>query len=150
MITKFKEFEAKLYNLAKISAKEPIFKETPFDDEPLIVNINLPKFNKIIKIDWNNTEKHNIKNKIKNRSQILNISEFNEIFENVIKELFYDKFNEIQENIDSYDLYLTETNLHILIVIKYEQLFKDKSNLFVLTILPNQPKQIDKIIKFEY
>lgn len=151
MLLNFKLFvEAKLANLATFIGKEIPNLDKEFDDQDFISTIKLDKYNKTIKVDWNNTVNHNLKDKIKNRSQIISISEFNEIFENIIKELFYDRFDEIEEDIDTYDLFLTESKIHILVILNYRQLFKDKSNIFVLTILPNQPINTEKILEFEY
>lgn len=155
MITKFKHFEAKLYNLVKIVGKSDIFDNIKninknFDNEKLINKIYLDSYDKTIKIIWNDKEGHRIKSKIKTRSQILSIKHFNEIFTQVINQLFELYFLDIKQNIDIYDLYLTESNLHIITKINYLNLFQDNTSIFIITVLPNEPKEIQKIIEFEF
>lgn len=153
MITKFKLFlEAKLGNLAKIIGNNKDIDDIlskDFDDDKLIDNVILPKYNKTIHINWNDSNKHNIKKKIKNRSDFLTISEFNDVLKNVLLDLFND-FDLLEPDIEQYDLFLTETKIHIITIIKYEQLFNDNSNIFIITILPQLPKKVDKIIEFNY
>ena len=154
MITKYKLFiESKLSNIATIIGDNNDFinfNNQKFDDTDFISSIYLKKYNKNIKIDWNHNKNHNIKKKINNRTQIHNISEFNEIFEKVIIDLFNNHFNEFNKENNKYDLFLTESNIHILIILDYNKLFNSNTNIFVLTILPNYPGNIDKIIKFNY
>jgi len=154
MITKFKLFlEAKLGNLATIIGNDEIINKvinSDFDDADFIPSIYLENYDKTIKVDWNHNENHNIKQKLKNRTQLYNISEFNTIFEKIINELFDLHFEDFNENIEKYDLYLTESNIHIIVIIDYKKLFQENTNIFILTILPQYPDNIHKIIEFNY
>ena len=154
MITKFNLFkEAKLGNLATIIGDNKIINNvmnSEFDDADFIDSIYLTNYNKRLKINWNHNKNHDIKRKLKNRTQIFSVSEFNSIFKNVIIELFNDHFNDFDINTKEYDLYLTESNIHILVLIDFNRLFQSNANIFVLTILPNYPKNIQKIIEFNY
>jgi len=69
MITTFKAFEAKLFNVAKIIGnRDNIVVAKEFYNDRLITEVYLKNYDKTINITWNDKEKHNIKDKIKNRS----------------------------------------------------------------------------------
>ena len=154
MITKFNLFlEAKLGKLAKIIGNDDNItklENSDFDDADLITEIKLENFgDKIIHIRWNHTDKHNIKNKIRDRSQIYNVSEFNNIFKNIIIELFDNHFDDIKDGVDEYDLRLNDSGLDILTIIKYDNLFRDYTQFFIITVLPH-PDYNKEMIEFNY
>jgi len=152
MLLSYKSFEAKFANLVKIIGDSDSFKSSiyvEFYDEELLSGIYLKDFDKHIKIDWNHNEKHDMKLKIKERSQIRSISEFNEIFEKVLIDLFNNHFNDITTEYENYDLHLTESKIHLLSAIDYHKLFTDIASIFVVTLLTHSPKS-DKKIDFNY
>ena len=153
MITKLKLFvESKLGNVVTIFGNNniKILDKKDFDNDELIKEIKLENFgDKIIHIKWNHTDKHNIKNKIRDRSQIFNVSEFNDIFTKTIIDLFDNQFNNIKRGTDEYDIRLNDSNLDILTVLKYDDLFKNYTQIFIITVLP-QPDFSKEILEFPY
>jgi len=152
MITKFKIFEAKMRDLLKISHKSDASINRDFEyDTDLISSVYLENFDKTIHLSWNHVEKdHDMYLKVKDRTSYNSISEFNEEFQKIINDLFDNYFYKITNKKIFYDLYLTESDFHILTIIKYDNLFEDCAEIKIVTILPNHPAEKYRTIKLEY
>ena len=55
------------------------------DNDKLVDIIILPKSNKIVNIKWNDKYKHNLKERIEERTSCKSVSEFNELFSRMFK-----------------------------------------------------------------
>jgi hypothetical protein len=152
MITKFKIFEAKMRDLLNISHKSDASINRDFEyDTDLISSVYLENFDKTIHLSWNHVEKdHDMYLKVKDRTSYNSISEFNEEFQKIINDLFDNYFYKITNKKIFYDLYLTESDFHILTIIKYDNLFEDCAEIKIVTILPNPPAEKYRTIKLEY
>jgi hypothetical protein len=72
----------------------------------------------MLRFDWNNRPNHNIYEKIRERTHLKSISEFNDIFKKAIKQVIPSKLN--RKDIDKdgcYALYLPENEFYIIIQI---------------------------------
>ncbi|MCK9445519.1 hypothetical protein M0Q50_01330 [bacterium] len=150
-ILSFELFEAKLVNITKIKGNNSYISSllnNSFEDSELIPFVYIKKNNKLIHIKWNDKINHVIKDKIKSRTQLVSIKEFNDILTNMIIELFSERFEELEKDKEYYDLYSKEHNLHILTKIKYDDLFKVRTFINVITVLPQNAENYYKIIKF--
>ena len=154
MITKYKLYvEEKMGNLAVLKGDDTYIqnwlnKEFEIDEE-LITDIYLDDFNKNILFTWYDTDTHNIKTKLNKRTRLYSISEFNEKLEYIINELFIKHFEELAQKYFTYELVMSESNVHVLISLNYSKLFSDETTINVLTVLPNQFKNPDKVIYFD-
>lgn len=160
MIISFKEFEARLSSVCKMAYGsidpriEKYLNATFKNDAKLIDKIYIPRFKKDIKIEWFNYKYHNMISKIKGRTQIQSISEFNEIFRTAIIELFENHYNEIEQKKKNdwrrYSLFLKDRNLHIIISLCVSNLFhQEDSKIFILTIMSNRVTGVVKSIPFD-
>lgn len=101
---------------------------------------------KILTIEWNNTVEHNLFNRIKERTNIKSVSEFNDIFENCIKEIIPDEINNNITNKNSlYLLYLINRKFYIMVEINYDNLFEIDTTMKVKTITLSSNKKIKTI-----
>ena len=94
-------FEARLSDISTFSGtnnniKKHINKKFN-EDTKLIDNIYLKKYNKNIIIDWYHNKKHNLITRIKNRTSLKSITEFNELFDKKINLMFDIYFDNIIE-----------------------------------------------------
>ena len=111
-------------------------KNKTFDkDVNFIKEVDIDYSDIIIKLKYYHTKRHNLIDRIKCRTNINSISEFNEILENVIKQLFPNKLNNFTKT-GKYDIYLEDLKFHIIIDIDYENFFDDY-NIEIATILNN-------------
>lgn len=89
------------------------------------ITINRNRFD--IKYNHNNT--HDLKSRIKNRTTLKSIQEFNDLLNKSFNELFKENLIEIRDN-GSYSLYLKEYNFSIIINMDYKYKI-----IFVKTIM---------------
>lgn len=120
------------------------------DNERLIFDVFLKKYDKHIILDWNNTKKHPIIHRIKTRTSFKSTSDFNEFISKAINDLFNNHFDELTVNDNVYALFFTERKFSLIIDIRndrkdnheigYDNLFKNLPKIFIGTIisLPNE------------
>lgn len=84
---------------------------------------------------------------IENRSDIKSISEFNEFFENSINEVFNNHFDSLKKEHIKYNIYSKEKKLSIIIEIKYDNLFEQKTKLKVKSVINGYNTDVDEIIE---
>lgn len=110
------------------------FKKNKFDDsDKLIENIDLKENGSILnfKIFYNHSSNHDLIKRIKERTSLKSISEFNILFKRGLIEFF----NNNETDKSSYTLYYIEYNFSIIIHLK-----KDIKFIKLATILPNLKK----------
>ena len=94
MITKFELFLEALFSGINFDDLDydTMYEKPEFNyDGKLLQKIYLKKFNQSINLNWYDTETHPFKEKIRYRTSALSISDFNEIIERSLLELF-DKY----------------------------------------------------------
>ena len=123
MIITFKEFlsESKFRDIAINKSKDKeidiLINKNFIDDSPLIHNVYLEDYGVNLKFEYYDTPTHDIKTKIKDRTSLKSVSEFNDIFSKTMAYLIPDKLgptNEIDKK-GCYALYLKENNFFILV-----------------------------------
>jgi hypothetical protein len=139
MITTFKLFETKLRDLIsdtkKLNNDVNSIEKTIIDnqlnkefvnDTKLINQLYLKEFDRILRFRYNDNADHNLIKRIKERTHLKSISEFNEFFKKVIKTIIPNKLG--KGKIDKkavYALHMKENNFYILILIDPNALIDD-------------------------
>ena len=109
--------------------------------------------NKKIKVhfNWHDILKHDLKKRIKERTSFKSISEFTELFKDVVNYLLPNFLGvKISQN-GKYVVFLTEYNLALLFSINLDHFDEDGLDMTVITVLPKT--QVDKrdiVDFFEY
>ena len=144
MLLDFKNFllEARLRDVVFISGKDKKdFEFTgKFKDTNLIDMVNIKEFNKDISIKYYNTKDHDISKKIKSRTNLESIGEFNELVKKGLNKLFSDKFAFLTQGENRYELIFPENKIYLIVDINYDNLFEDYSEIFIVTLMSNQAK----------
>jgi len=153
----FKEFlnEAKLRDVLFIkddNLKQQFTFTTDFDNAKLIkeVNIrnynNIPNYEKRIKVNYFNTKDHSITDRIKKRTDLESIGEFNELLKKGLRQLFSTHFKEIDKGKNRYELNFIDNRIHVLIDIDYDNFLND--GVWIITIMSSKSdyKTINKVI----
>jgi hypothetical protein len=119
MIIKFKLFEARfqdIYVSNDINFSD--YKNIPFDPtEDFIDHILIKSMNKKFNIVYNHNFIHDLKNRIKQRTTLKSIKEFNYLLRKALIELF---LYEYDSNITSYSLYFIEYDFSVIINIRFD------------------------------
>lgn len=146
MITSYTLFLESTFSTQSIFDKEFDYEEKYvdkvfIDDGDPITKVHIEKYDKDILLHWYNTQSHIIKDKIKNRTPINSITEFNEIVEKYIKILFDKHFKEFSTRMSSSvtnKVAIRMPELDAFIIIQYEpdQIFDDFTVLNMITIAP--------------
>ena len=173
MITDFKIYEAKIRDCIE-KTKKSKYESNPDiesyinknvnrkfeDDSPLLYNVYLEDYDINLKFEYYDTPAHSIKEKIKDRTSLKSVSEFNDVFEKTIKTIIPDKLGIGIDKIDNkgcYALYLIENKFFFLIDIdpnsliegyfidKYGRKTTKKYHSFVVTI--HNESTIDRYYK---
>lgn len=104
------------------------------EGEKFIDLINIKKNYKILTLNWFNNNKHDIIEKIKERTRFGSISEFNKAVEKAFKKIIP---SEIARDIDRsgrYALYFTLHNFYLIIEIDYKNLLTKTPNIGIVTV----------------
>jgi hypothetical protein len=136
MITKFEIFESQNRDIMKVSRLKTKDYESDSEllsyitndinqqfrfDTNLITSVII--WDENLKFAWNNRPDHNIYKKIKERTHLKSISEFNDIFEKTIKQVIPSKLGKSGIDIKGcYAFYLKENEFYIMIEIDPEAL----------------------------
>jgi hypothetical protein len=143
MLMNYRKFllESRLRDVVFIKGNKEDFKfTTKFNDVNLINMIHIDKFNKNIFIKYYNTNKHNIEKKIESRTSLESIGEFNELLEKGLNRLFSYNFDFLYIGHNRYELIFPENKIYLIIDIDYDNLFKDYTEIYIVTIMSNQAK----------
>lgn len=100
--------------------------------------------NKKIKVyfNWNDTSKHDLKKRIKERTSFKTITEFTEVFKDSFNHILPDELGDgIIEN-GRYAIILTEYNITIIFHIDLDNFNNQQIDINIITLLPKS--QIDK------
>lgn len=151
MITTYERFllEAQLRDISlDVSTGKPVpvddYKRSNFlRNEKLIPLVHLDDFDKDIHVVWNHRPDHDLYGKISERTSLRSVSEFNELFVNVLEDLFAGHFDELVPEATTYDIELTESRFHILMDVDHENLFEDHTEIFVVTFLTAEAPKYD-------
>lgn len=150
--------EARLSDIIKVKGESDLanqikkMKDEDFNFEKnLIRYITLKKRvnNKKIQFEiiWNDSAKHNLKNRIKERTSFKSVDEFNQYFKNEFNRLFPDKVGKDFFSTGKYSLYSTEYNFSIIIDFSLDEYIDGIYEIRVITILPGKKgKDVLKII----
>jgi hypothetical protein len=158
LITKYKLFlEARLADLLKIKGEGDLAKElnkikdADFDlSRKLVRFITLKKRvnNKKIQFEilWNDTAKHNLVNRIKERTSFNSVEEFNEYFKSEFNKIFPDMVGKELPSTGRYSLYSKEYNFTIIMDFSIDEYIDGIYEVKIITILPG--KKGNDVIKF--
>ena len=117
------------------------------NDTRPVVDIIIKSCNKVIFLKWYDTHWHNIANRIHYRTTFNSVSEFNEFIKKAFNDLIDNHFKEIDKS-DRYALYFEGNNFYFIIDINIDNLFKEWTTIFVVTISNTTPdEKIYKIIE---
>lgn len=129
--------EARLSDVVKIIGNNGLFNvNTDINDDDFLKYKTISKrdFNnkKIrLNINWNDTERHDLKKRILERTTIKHISEINKLISDGLDELYGEYYEYIKED-GEYSLWYSEYNFSIIIKIIYNV------NIIIKTILAGQ------------
>ena len=103
-------------------------------DTKFINNVYLEDINKNIAIDWNHKNNHSIIDRIKNRTSINSISEFNQIVDYGIKQIFPDEIGKTITESGRYALHFNTNKFYLIVSLNYNRLFDDDAEIFMVTL----------------
>ena len=158
IITKFKLFlEARLSDLLTIKGDSDLSKElSKIKDSEFNMTKNLVKFitlkkrvnNKKIQFElsWNDTAKHDLVKRIKERTSFRSIEEFNQYFKSEFNTIFPDMVGKELHSSGRYSLYSYEYNFSIIIDFNIDEYSDGIYEVRIITILPG--KKGNNIIRF--
>lgn len=158
LITKYKLFlEARLADLLKIKGEGDLAKElTKIKDADFDLSRKLVRFitlkkrvnNKKIQFEilWNDTAKHNLVNRIKERTSFNSVEEFNEYFKSEFNKMFPDMVGKELPSTGRYSLYSKEYNFTIIMDFSIDEYIDGIYEVKIITILPG--KKGNDIIRF--
>ena len=138
--------EAKLISNSSINGdSETLKKFKDYQNQKFIEDTNLKKYitlkqridNKKVRfeISYNHNKNHNLLDRIKNRTDLKSISEFNEKIEFVINELFPNLLNK-DINVDgNYSIYLKNSNYTLSFNIKYNEIVREIYKIYLITTI---------------
>lgn len=158
MITNYNLFlEARLADLLHIKGKSDLakemskIKEAEFDvSKKLVRFITLKKRvnNKKIQFElvWNDTAKHDLVKRIKERTSFNSVEDFNNYFKGEFNKIFPDMVGKELYSTGKYSLYSTEYNFTIIMDFSIDEYIDGIYEVKIVTILPG--KKGDNIIRF--
>jgi hypothetical protein len=158
IIKNYKLFlEARLADLLKIKGEGDLAKElSKIKDAEFDISKKLVRFitlkkrvnNKKIQFEilWNDSAKHNLVKRIKERTSFNSVEEFNDYFKGEFNKLFPDMVGKELFITGKYSLYSTEYNFTIIIDFSIDEYIDGIYEVKVVTILPG--KKGNDIIKF--
>jgi hypothetical protein len=158
MITSYKLFlEARLADLLKIKGEGDLAKElTKIKDSEFDISRKLVRFitlkkrvnNKKIQFEilWNDTAKHNLVNRIKERTSFNSVEEFNEYFKSEFNKIFPNMVGKELPSTGRYSLYSKEYNFTIIMDFSIDEYIDGIYEVKIITILPG--KKGNDVIKF--
>ena len=158
MITSYKLFlEARLADLLKIKGEGDLAKElTKIKDADFDLSRKLVRFitlkkrvnNKKIQFEilWNDTAKHNLVNRIKERTSFNSVEEFNEYFKSEFNKIFPNMVGKELPSTGRYSLYSKEYNFTIIMDFSIDEYIDGIYEVKIITILPG--KKGNDVIKF--
>jgi len=157
MITKYKLFieSAKFSDIFKYNGSDEEFinykNQNFIDDCDLVDKVYVEYYDKLIYLKWINSPHHSIKERIKTRTSIKSVTEFNDIITNSIINLIKNHLDEIvKESKDYFDktIAVKIPNIQLYLVIQYEprNLYDDDTTFLIKTIVQNiNEKTVDDI-----
>jgi len=158
ILKKYKLFiEARLADLLNIKGDSDLAKEMQkIKDAEFNINKKLVRFitlkkrvnNKKIQFEiiWNDTAKHNLVKRIKERTSFNSIEDFNQYFKGEFNNIFPDMVGKELYSSGRYSLYSKEYNFTIIIDFSLDEYIDGIYELKIITILPG--KKGNDIIKF--
>lgn len=97
-----------------------------------------------IYVDYNDTAEHNLRERIKDRTNFKSTDEFNHFFREFLNEIFPQEFGKTLNQSGRYSLYSVEHNFSLIVYFNYEKWVKGRMELTLITILPER-KGLDVI-----
>lgn len=158
IFTKYKLFvEARLSDVLNIKGDSDLanelnkIKDAEFDiSKKLVRFITLKKRvnNKKIQFElfWNDTAKHNLIKRIKERTSFNSVEDFNQYFKGEFNKIFPDMVGKELYSTGKYSLYSTEYNFTIIIDFSIDEYADGIYEVKIITILPG--KKGDNIVRF--
>lgn len=156
--TKFDLFvEARLADLLSIKGDSDLAKEmTKIKDAEFDINKKLVRFitlkkrvnNKKIQFEiiWNDTSKHNLVKRIKERTSFNSVEDFNQYFKSEFNKIFPDMVGKELYSTGRYSLYSKEYNFTIIIDFSLDEYIDGIYEVKIITILPG--KKGNDVVKF--
>lgn len=149
--------EARLADLLSIKGDSSLAKElSKIKDAEFDINRKLVKFitlkkrvnNKKIQFEifWNDTAKHNLVKRIKERTSFNSVEDFNQYFKGEFNKLFPDMVGKELHTTGRYSLYSLEYNFTIIMDFSIDEYIDGIYEVKIITILPG--KKGNDIIKF--
>jgi hypothetical protein len=149
--------EARLADLLSIKGDSSLAKElSKIKDAEFDINRKLVKFitlkkrvnNKKIQFEifWNDTAKHNLVKRIKERTSFNSVEDFNQYFKGEFNKIFPDMVGKELHTTGRYSLYSLEYNFTIIMDFSIDEYIDGIYEVKIITILPG--KKGNDIIKF--
>lgn len=158
VIKNYKLFlEARLADLLNIKGDSDLAKElSKIKDAEFDISRKLVRFitlkkrvnNKKIQFEilWNDSAKHNLVNRIKERTSFNSVEEFNEYFKSEFNKIFPDMVGKELHTTGRYSLYSKEYNFTIIMDFSIDEYIDGIYEVKIITILPG--KKGNDIIRF--
>jgi hypothetical protein len=158
IIKKYKLFlEARLADLLNIKGDSDLAKEmSKIKDAEFDITKKLVRFvtlkkrvnNKKIQfeISWNDTAKHNLVKRIKERTSFGSVEDFNQYFKGEFNNIFPDMVGKELISSGRYSLYSKEYNFSIIMDFSIDEYIDDIYDVNIVTILPG--KKGNNIVRF--
>lgn len=158
IIKNYKLFvEARLADLLNVKGDSDLAKElTKIKDAEFDISKKLVRFitlkkrvnNKKIQFEilWNDSAKHNLIKRIKERTSFNSVEDFNNYFKEEFNKIFPDMVGKELYSTGKYSLYSTEYNFTIILDFSIDEYIDGIYEVKVITILPG--KKGDNIIRF--
>lgn len=162
MFTKFQLFLEKarlsdsIKNIKKINWVDDIINNEFNNDSELLsyIYITGTTYNKRIDLNWNDRIHHSIIKRIKDRSSIKSISEFNEIIDYTLTILIKDHIDDLMTNDEAVQTIAVKIpDIQLYLIIRYypNTLFHDKTYFIIKTIDTSfKEEKIDQSFNIEY
>lgn len=158
LIKSYKLFlEARLADILNIKGDSDLAKElTKIKDADFDISRKLVKFitpkkrvnNKKIQFEilWNDSAKHSIIKRVRERTSFNSVDEFNNYFKEEFNKIFPDMVGKELYSTGKYSLYSTEYNFTIIMDFSIDEYIDGIYEVKIITILPG--KKGDNIIRF--
>jgi hypothetical protein len=122
---------------------DTLYKKSNFQNNAnLLQKIHLDKYDKDILLNWYDTEIHDFKDKIKNRTSANSISEFNDIVEKSLQELFDKNIDDLLVKMSDKDVneiavrISMKTLTYLIIQYNVDVLCSNRARMTILSVVP--------------
>ncbi len=111
------------------------------NDVTLLSSVTIERLNKTIELVWHNTKRHPIIKKIENRTSFKSVSEFNNVVEYGLNQVFPKEIYKGIRESGTYALHFNENRFYLIISINFRHLFDDDADIYIVTVIQNTKEE---------